>query len=155
MQEREKLINEAVETRDKIRHEIMAEMEDRAIQHSKDLIAEFLSSEMQKLLHEALVKELIQGLDEARIDQFQIQAEGAELRTAQALGSQEKNRIQNILKEKIKKEVKLKEEVDPTLLGGLILRLGTFVIDGSFTNRLKEAASRLTKETARRYQSTA
>lgn len=154
LQEREKIINEAVETREKMRQEIMAEMEQKAISHSKSLIAEFFTGELRRLVHEALVKDLIEGLREVDLEHFQIQTTSANLKAAEPLRPEHKKEIQGILKQKIKKEVEFLEETDASLIGGLILKLGTFVIDGSLTNRLADAASRLKKETARKYQGT-
>jgi hypothetical protein len=151
--EREKIINQAVETRDKMRQEVMAEMEEKAIFHSKDLISEFFSGDLRKIVHETLISEAIEGLKGLPVENFQISSGAAEVKVAQALTADEKQKLQKAIKAKINKEVTLHEEVDASLVGGLVLKFGTFVIDGSLINRLKESASRLKKETARRYQS--
>ena len=54
----------------------------------------------------------------------------------------------------MKKEVKLTEKVEDELIGGMVLKFGSFVIDGSLSNRLKSATADLKRETARRYQRT-
>ena len=150
--EREKIINEAVETRDKMRQEVMAEMEEKAIQHSQNVIKAFLTEELQTLVHNTLVHDVIEGIREAKTDLFQISDAVAEFRAALPIKDEDKQKIQKILKEKIKKDVQIKETIDPSLVGGMILKFGTFVIDGSLINRLKEAAAVLRRETARRYQ---
>ena len=152
LSEREKIIQEAVQTRDKIRNEIMAEMEQKAIGYSKDVVGEFFTGDLGKLIHGILVKETLDGLREVDMAHFQIQADGAELKTPQPLSPAERQAIQKVLNDKMKKEITLKEAVDASLVAGFVLRFGSFVIDGSLTNRLKEAASRLKKETARKYQ---
>lgn len=154
MQEREKIINEAVQTREKMRQEVMAEMEDKAIGHSKDIIAEFFSGELGRLVHQALVEEVIDALHETDLQNFQIQGDTAELKAPQKISDETKKKIGQVLKEKLKKEVKFKEESDPRLIGGMVLSFGTFVIDGSLVNRMAGAAARLKKETARKYQGT-
>jgi F0F1-type ATP synthase membrane subunit b/b' len=154
LQEREKIINEAVETREKMRQEVMAEMEEKAIAHSKILIGEFFTGELRKMIHDVLVQDVVDGLQEVDMTHYQINTDTAELKVSQAIDPQSKKKIAEILKGKIKKEVKFAEEVDPSLIGGLILKFGTFVIDGSLMNRLSESAARLQKETARRYQGT-
>jgi len=154
MQERDRLINEAVETREKIRHEIMAEMEEKAIQHSKRLIAEFFTGEVRTQVHECLLEGVIEGLKEVDMTRFQIDTDMATIVSAKPLDATVKKQVQKILLEKIKKDVKFTEEVDEGLIGGMILRFGSFVIDGSLTNRLQESAAQLKKETARKYQGT-
>lgn len=154
MQERERLINEAVETREKMRQEIMAEMEERAILHGRFLIAEFFSGELRRTVHQALVREVISGIADVQFEKFQVNGDEAELTSAEALSSEIKQQLQKAFKQKINREIKFKEVVNPELVGGIVLRFGSFVIDGSLTNRLKESAARLKKETARKYQST-
>ncbi len=152
MLEREKIINEAVDTREKIRQEIMAEMEDKAIQHSKSLISQFIAGPLRKIVHDYLIDEVEAGIREISTEHFQIQTDSAELICAEPLDPEAKKRLKKVLEDKIKKEVHLKEEVDPALIGGVVLRFGTFVIDGSLTHQLQESAAKLKKETARRYQ---
>ncbi len=150
--DREKIINEAVETREKMRQEIMAEMEEKAILHSRELISQFFSGELKEMIHEVLVREVFEGLAELDVTQFQFQTDSVQFKAAQPLSAELKAKLQKILKDKMKKEITLKEEVDPSLVAGLTLVFGTLVIDGSLNNRLREAAARLKKETARRYQ---
>ncbi len=152
LQEREKIINEAVETRDKMRQEVMAQMEEKAVFHSRAILGEFFSGEMHAMIHEFLVREVVQGLQEISVEAFQISTDTAELTTAMPLSAELKGMIQKVLKDKIQKDVQFKEDVDASLVAGVILKFGTFVIDGSMTHRLKEAAAYLKKETARRYQ---
>ncbi len=153
--EREKIINEAVETREKMRKEIMSEMEEKSIQHSKIVISEFFSGELKTLIHEALMAQALDGLQKISMENFQIKADqAAELRIPEPLKPETREKIRKLLKEKIKRDVDLKEETDPALVAGMIIRFGTVEIDGSLTNRLSEAAARLKKENARRYQAT-
>jgi F0F1-type ATP synthase membrane subunit b/b' len=152
LQERDKIITEAVQTRDKIRQEIMAEMEQNAVVYSKEIVAEFFGGDLGKMLNETLVNEVIESLREADLQNFQISGDTAEIRTPIKLSEENRKKMVQVLKEKLKKDVKLKEEIDPSLVGGLVLKFGTFVMDGSLVNRMSEAASRLKKEAARKYQ---
>lgn len=154
MKEREKLINEAIETREKIRQEIMAEMEDKAIHYSHDILADFFSGGSRKMLHDILIDQLLEGLEAVDLAAFQIQTDVAEVRVAQSLDEPTKKNLLNILKKKIHRDVQCHEQIEEALIGGIILKFGSFVIDGSMANRLHEAAARLKKETRRRYQST-
>jgi F0F1-type ATP synthase membrane subunit b/b' len=154
MGEREKIINEAVQTRDKMRQEIMAEMEQQAIGHSKTIIAEWMTGELAVKVNEYLLQEALDALKEADMKLFQIKSDSAELRLTQPLDSATKQKILKILKDKIGNEVELKEKQEADLLAGIIINFGTFVIDGSLSNRLAEAAARLKQESKRRYQKT-
>lgn len=150
--EREKLINEAVDTRDKMRQEIMGEMEQRAIQYSFDLIREFFSEELQKAANDILIKEVIEGLKEVDVESFEIKSDTAELVVPEPLSQESRARLQKVLKEKIKRDIQFKEEVKPDIIAGLVLKFGTLVVDGSLANRLKESSARLKREMTRKYQ---
>ena len=150
--DREKIISEAIDTRDKMRQEIMAEMEIKMIDQSRSLVSEMASGDMGKLIHEMLLKEVIDGLNEVPMDNFQTKENTASLTSAYALSADEKKKLSAVLKEKLKRDVEIREETDVSLVGGVVLRCGTLVMDGSLANRLKEVAARLKKDTARRYQ---
>ncbi len=150
-EEREKLIKEAIDTREKIRNEIMGGMEEKAVDYSKEVIAEFLSGEIRKHIHEILVNEVVLGIKDMPIEHFQIDSKTAELVSAEGLSEALKKQVLTALKEKINSEVECKEEVDPALVGGIILKFGNFVIDGSLANRLKEATAKIKTETKRKY----
>ena len=145
MKEREKIIGEALETRDKMRLEVMAEMEEKAIHYSHDVIAEFCAGELRKVLHEFLMDQLIEGIAAVEANRFQIQGDTLELKVAESLDKDIKEKLLKVLKSKVQKEIKLHEEVEENLIGGAIVQCGSFVIDGSLKNRLEESAARLKK----------
>ena len=150
-EEREKLIKEAIETKDKLRQEVMLGMEDHAIQYSEQVIAEFFSDEIKKKMHEGLIEEVLNGIRDVNMDYFQIESDTAELILPEPSTNELQQKIKKLFQEKIKKDIQIKDTIDPTLVGGMILKFGTFVIDGSLANRLKEATSRLRKENTRKY----
>jgi len=154
LEERTKLINEALQTREKMRQEVMAQMEEKAIFYSKEIITEFFSGDLGRLVHEELVKELIAALKDMDVGHFQIKADKVDIVSAEPLSAEWKRGIQKVLKEKIKKEVSLNETTDPSLVAGVTLKFGVFMVDGSLVHRLKEAAASLKKNTAKKYQGT-
>ncbi|MSR77427.1 MAG: hypothetical protein EXS63_04290 [Candidatus Omnitrophica bacterium] len=153
LKEREKIIGEAISTREKIRHEIMAEMENTAIEYSKQVLGEFFTGELKKLLHDILMNQLIEAVESFQVERFQIKTDTAEFKLAESLTPELRTKIQKTLKTKIGHEIKLKEEVDLSLVGGAVLQFGSLVIDGSMSNLLKDAAARMKKEAHRKYQS--
>jgi F-type H+-transporting ATPase subunit delta len=152
MKEKEKIINEALETREKMRREVMAEMEEKAIQYTTEILDEFFIGEQKTKIHSIMMDLLIDGIEGAPMEQFQINTHVVDLKVAQLLDDPAKQKLSKLLKGKIHKEVEFKEELDASLIGGAILRLGTFVIDGSMRNRLSEVQARLKKDARRRHQ---
>ncbi|MGN7613802.1 ATP synthase F1 subunit delta [Magnetococcales bacterium HHB-1] len=58
------------------------------------------------------------------------------VRTARPLTNSHKDRLTNSLSQKTGKEVVLEIKEDPTLLGGLVVRIGSVMMDFSVRNRL-------------------
>jgi F-type H+-transporting ATPase subunit delta len=63
--------------------------------------------------------------------------------SAAALDEPQRQRLATALKKRLGRDVRLHCEVDPTLLGGAIVRSGDFVIDGSLKARLDRLAQEM------------
>jgi len=66
-----------------------------------------------------------------------------EVSSAVALGDDERRKLAESLKKRLKKDVRITAAVDPSLLGGAVIRAGDLVIDGSVKGRLKRLATEL------------
>lgn len=60
----------------------------------------------------------------------------ASITSARALDAQETEELKRVLKENLGREPKLELNVDPSLLGGLVLRIGSRMIDSSLRTKL-------------------
>ena len=72
--------------------------------------------------------------------------EQVEVRSAVPLEDGQKDSINRFLTALINKEVVLESRVDPSILGGLVIRIGDRLIDGSTRTRLDELGKRLQRE---------
>jgi F-type H+-transporting ATPase subunit delta len=64
--------------------------------------------------------------------------EVAEVRSAIALDAQQRQRLAAALARATGKQVEVKVVVDPSVLGGIVARVGDIVIDGSVRHRLEQ-----------------
>jgi F-type H+-transporting ATPase subunit delta len=87
----------------------------------------------------AIVDELVALAAERR------RAAVAEVRTAVPLDREHRDRLAEALGKATGKKVELKVVVDPTVVGGVIARVGDQVIDGTVRRRLEMARERLTE----------
>jgi F-type H+-transporting ATPase subunit delta len=62
----------------------------------------------------------------------------AEVRSAINLTTEQVERLRRALNQATGKEVEVKVVVDPSVLGGLVAKVGDFVIDGSVRHRLEQ-----------------
>ena len=83
----------------------------------------------------------------ALYEHYRADAEGsidAEVISASETSEEQLTKIAVALKARIGKEVRLTSKIDPTLIGGAIIRAGDMVIDGSLSGRLKKLSTTLT-----------
>jgi F-type H+-transporting ATPase subunit delta len=64
--------------------------------------------------------------------------------SAMALDDAQRARLRDALAKRLKREIRLHVDVDPSLIGGAVVRCGDFVIDGSLKARLQRLATELT-----------
>ena len=91
----------------------------------------------------ALLPEMASIFEKLKAD-----AEGnveAELISAQEMTDDQQQAIAAALRKRFGKEVKLVTRIDPSLMGGAIIRAGDLVIDGSIQSRLKDMKAALSR----------
>ncbi|MDZ7788289.1 MAG: ATP synthase F1 subunit delta [Halofilum sp. (in: g-proteobacteria)] len=67
----------------------------------------------------------------------------ASITSAAELDEGQRERVSASLKKRLDREIRLHCEVDPSLIGGAVIRAGDLVIDGSLKGRLERLTSRL------------
>ncbi len=81
-------------------------------------------------------------------EQLKAEAEGAieaEITSAQEMNEQQQQAIAAALQKRLGREVKLVTKIDPSLMGGAIIRAGDLVIDGSIQGRLQDMKAALAR----------
>ncbi len=68
----------------------------------------------------------------------------ADVTTAVPLDAAGETMIQKQLSELVGKEVEVRTQVDPAIIGGMVARIGDNLIDGSVSNQLRRLHERLT-----------
>jgi F-type H+-transporting ATPase subunit delta len=69
----------------------------------------------------------------------------AEVTTAFELDDQQRSELAKALQRRMGNEVRLSCQTDDTLLGGVLVRVGDMVIDGSIRGRLQRMAATLSR----------
>ena len=81
-------------------------------------------------------------------EQMKAEAEGAieaEIISARKMSDDQQQTIAAALQKRLGREIKLVTKVDPSLMGGAIIRAGDLVIDGSIQSRLKDMKAALAR----------
>ena len=83
----------------------------------------------------------------ALFDTMKDEAEGVAdvtLTSAAAVSEAQRQKLAAALAQRLKRQVRLHSEIDPSLIGGAVLHSGDLVIDGSLRTRLERIAYELT-----------
>jgi F-type H+-transporting ATPase subunit delta len=84
-----------------------------------------------------------------QFEQLKTDAERAvevEVTSAMALTAAQKERLAGALARRLERTVRIKETVDPELLGGAVVRAGDLVIDGSLRSRIEQMAAQMARD---------
>lgn len=116
-------------------------IEEGARDEALRLLGAALPEELRRDIHNRWVNDLIAGnlqqLDRLRVDGTVGQAgvvSAFSLSPEQRLGLSEK------IKEKLGRDLEIKEEVNPQMISGLVINIGSIVFDGSLKSKIHETA---------------
>jgi F0F1-type ATP synthase delta subunit len=141
-QESERIIERAGKTRTLLISELEQKIENRAVDRACELIQQVLPNHLHKEMHTHWFEELVSGgLEE--IGRLQVPKDITEACVISAFGlsAQQQELLRKKLQEKLKRNIKLKEEIDSQLVAGVVVNIGSLVLDGSLKYKIKEAAS--------------
>ena len=144
--EREKILEQARKTEEKMRQQLQHQMEERAVQHGGRIFDLVFSDLMSASLNRQFIAELLDALSEIDEGSLTLESHAAEVVASHPMDEDQKERLLKILTEKFGDKVTLSESSDESILGGIVLKLGSLEIDGSLRNRYREAVDEVVKE---------
>lgn len=137
----EEIIQKAEKTRQLLLDEINKRISKEAIDKACELIQLTLPDEFKFQVHKEWVKELIEsGFEQIKDLQLQSDAKSVKVYSAFTLDDTQKERLQNKLAKILKKDFELQEILDKKIVAGLIIHIGSLVLDGSLRNKIEENA---------------
>ncbi len=144
--ESHKIIEQAHKSEKKIKDQIARQMEEKTVEYGGRVFKLVFSDLMTGELNKQFINELVDALDEIEKGTIVVDAPQADIITSHPMEDAQKKRLEAVLKDKFNDEATISETTDETLLGGLILKMGSLEIDGSLKNRYKEAVEEVKKE---------
>jgi F0F1-type ATP synthase membrane subunit b/b' len=145
-EEGDRIVNQALNARDEIRAEIEEQMHERVVEFSRKIFLKVLSAEEQRLVHEGLLESVFQELEGIEADRFAtVNLDGMsdgtiEVKTSHSMTQEQKKKLEVVLSSKLDKKISINETVENEVIAGIVIALGSFVIDGSLSERFKKAA---------------
>jgi vacuolar-type H+-ATPase subunit H len=136
---------EIMQQADKSRQQLLAEIQERiakdAATKACELIQNTLPEEFRKEAHAHWVEDLLEkGF--SSLERLRIPEDMAEVRVVSAFNLTEEQRknLSKKLKAALGREVTVKEEIDQKVVAGIVIHIGSLVLDGSLKNKIQEKA---------------
>ncbi|MEI6631872.1 MAG: F0F1 ATP synthase subunit delta [bacterium] len=136
---------EAIEQADKSRQTLLSEINERidreAIKKACELIRDALPEQFRLDAHKHWVNELIEaGFSSLQHLNLPPDAKDAKITSAFALEESQRKAIYKKIKDIVGSEAKIREEIDSAIIAGLVISLGSLVLDSSLKNKVQERA---------------
>jgi ATP synthase F1 delta subunit len=142
--EAKEIIEQAEKTRQSLISEIEERIEKEAIDKAVDLIKDVLPADFKALVHNRWVEELVlEGFGEIRYLNIAEDVNEVTVISAFPLSEIQQKNITQKLKEILKREVKIQEKIDSEIVAGVIINLGSLVLDGSLKFKIKQSAQQI------------
>ncbi|MFC1807274.1 F0F1 ATP synthase subunit delta [Candidatus Omnitrophota bacterium] len=153
--EQDKLLNEArkkseeiIEQADKSRNLLISEIEkrieDEAVLKSCELTAGILPDRFKEDFHKESISELVKnGFQQSNRLHIPEDIKDVKIVSAIKLDDKIKASLSEAVNIFLGREVSIKEEVDGSIGAGIIINIGSLVLDGSLLNRIREESKTL------------
>ena len=139
---RENAVAEAKHERDRILADARGQIAALAMAATQKLIGEVLDEKRQR----TLIDEFFSGVKSGKVvlmESADVAGDTAEVTSALPLNAEEEEIIKKDILSKIGKQASVTFRVDPAILGGLVIRVGDKVLDGSVAGQLEELRQNL------------
>ncbi len=136
--EGEEIIVKAQNATVKLRQDLEKEMGMKAIDYAVQLLNESFSGKVKGELDQQLIADFLDELGKVDMSKMAPDVKSAEVVTVNPIDKGQLNRLEKLLNEKLNRSVHLTATTDSKILGGVILKFGSLVLDGSLLNLFKE-----------------
>jgi F-type H+-transporting ATPase subunit b len=134
---REAALAEAAQERDRMLADVRGQVAALAMAAAHKLIGEALDERRQRVL----IEEFFSGVKAGRVtvleDMGSVNGASAEVTSALPLTAEEKEAVKQDILSKLGSQATVAFRVDPNILGGLVVRVGDKVLDGSVAGQLE------------------
>ena len=134
--EREAVMNEAKEERNRMLADLRGQVAALSIAAAQRLIGEEMNAKRQH----ALLDEFFSGVKSGKLvvlEGADMTGDSAEVTSALPLSKEEQNAVKKHVLDKMGAKANVEFRVDPQILGGLVVRIGDKVLDGSVSGQLE------------------
>lgn len=144
--EGEEIMTRARRNEQKMREDLERDAESKAVDYAGDIFQMTFSEKVSQAVNREFVGEVITALEELDGESLHIEAGDAEFASSHPIDPDQRRRLQELISEKFSVSLDIDEKVDPALLGGISMRIGTLEIDATLRSRFSEASGEVKKD---------
>ena len=137
----EELIQQADRSRQTILSEINERIAKEAVDKACELIHDTLPEQFKLNVHEHWVEELLKDgfvqFERLKVPQ---DLKDVKITSAFPLADGQRKNLTKKLKDALHRDIVLQEEVNPKMVAGFVVTMGSLVLDGSLRNKIQERA---------------
>lgn len=145
-QQTDKMVKSTQARKESMEREMKSEVMRKGIYLSKVIIKQAFTADSLGATHDVMIEEISKQIDNIDLTQMSEDITEAEIVTIFPLGEQIKEMLKKQLSSKLNKNIELKETIDDSVVAGILIKLGSFILDGSLANKLRIATEQLEKE---------
>lgn len=145
-EESERILGAAKNRADNINQETASQMQTLVATQSLDIVRKFFGQQKMTAFNEQLIDEFLGEVETLDTGHVPEEVHNAGVVTSYPLSPDCKKRIAALLEHKLGRAIELKETVKDDMVGGIVISLGSIVMDGSLENRLGEIIRDLNKQ---------
>lgn len=135
----EQIIEKAEKTRELLIDELRQEIEIKMVTRVRDFIKRIFPQNAQEEVHKLWVADLLaDSLNQLRDMRIPADAREVKVATAFPLSASEKGALCKRFKELLNRDMSIEEEVDPSLMGGWLITMGSLVLDGTVAHKIEQ-----------------
>jgi F-type H+-transporting ATPase subunit b len=146
--EAEEIIKKALAARDKMKTDAQIEAESKTVDFCKQLLWRVLTPIVSDLMHERLIKEFVEELQKTDMSVVSRSIKQVDVYVAKKMPEEYAYKLRDVLAQKLERPIDLKLHEDPALIGGVLLKFGTLVIDESLLEHINLGVSELKEQVA-------
>jgi F0F1-type ATP synthase delta subunit len=146
--EGEEIVKKAHAAKEKMRVEAKIQAESQVIDICREVLNDVLNEVVQAELNDGLIREFIEELEKANFTKVNSDVDSVELVSGRGIPAKYQDQISNVLTGKLSRKIRVSATEDSKLIGGIMMKVGSMVVDGSLAERIKESALKLKQDLA-------
>lgn len=140
-EEAERITTETITLKGKMREDIRKEEDIKIIDFMTDVLKDIFSDTVREKMDNVLIENFLGGFKNMDMSHIPPGVTEIEIVTRSKLSAEVKAEIMEAIKNTMNKTFAVKESVDGGIIGGVIIKFGSLILDGSLLNKFNEVAT--------------